>query len=84
MNRSRTELTAASLSLPQTSGRWQRLRSMEPGTLAGAPEGKSEDGQAHRCTCGSLLARLVASGVELKCRRCKRIVLLPFHTERPR
>jgi phage FluMu protein Com len=31
-----------------------------------------------------LLARLVASGVELKCRRCKRIVVLPFQTERAR
>ena len=25
-----------------------------------------------RCHCGNLLARLVADGVELKCRRCKR------------
>ena len=41
-----------------------------------------EDGAAHRCSCGSLLARLVAGGVELKCRRCKRIVLLPFSTGR--
>jgi len=30
------------------------------------------------------LARLVAGGVELKCRRCKRIVLLPFPLEPPR
>jgi hypothetical protein len=29
-----------------------------------------------RCVCGSLLARLTAQGVELKCRRCKRIVLV--------
>ncbi len=29
-----------------------------------------------RCGCGSLLARRVASGVELKCRRCKRTLLL--------
>lgn len=29
-----------------------------------------------RCVCGSLLARLTAAGVELKCRRCKRIVLV--------
>jgi hypothetical protein len=31
-----------------------------------------------RCSCGSLLARLVADGVELKCRRCKRHVVVPF------
>ena len=30
-----------------------------------------------RCTCGSLLARFVAGGVELKCRRCKRAVIVP-------
>ena len=31
-----------------------------------------------RCLCGSLLARLVTGGVELKCRRCKRTLLVPF------
>jgi len=31
-----------------------------------------------RCGCGSLLARLVEDGVELKCRRCKRQVVVPF------
>ena len=31
-----------------------------------------------RCDCGSLLARRVADGVELKCRRCKRTVVLPL------
>ena len=29
-----------------------------------------------RCSCGSLLARVVADGVELKCRRCKRQVII--------
>lgn len=29
-----------------------------------------------RCCCGSLLARFVPGGVELKCRRCKRTILL--------
>lgn len=31
-----------------------------------------------RCVCGSLLARITAEGVELKCRRCKRIVVVPW------
>ncbi len=31
-----------------------------------------------RCHCGSLLARLVPGGVELKCRRCKRTVVVPL------
>jgi hypothetical protein len=31
-----------------------------------------------RCGCGSLLARRVPGGVELKCRRCKRTVVVPL------
>lgn len=33
-------------------------------------------GQDLRCSCGSLLARLVKDTVELKCRRCKRILAI--------
>lgn len=33
--------------------------------------GTREEGDL-RCLCGSLLARLVPGGVELKCRRCHR------------
>jgi hypothetical protein len=35
------------------------------------------DGEV-RCLCGSLLARLVPDGVELKCRRCKRTAIVPL------
>lgn len=31
-----------------------------------------------RCDCGCLLARLVEGGVELKCRRCRRLVVVPL------
>ncbi|RMH09124.1 MAG: hypothetical protein D6704_01870 [Nitrospirae bacterium] len=31
-----------------------------------------------RCHCGQLVARLTPSGVELKCKRCKRLVLIPY------
>ena len=31
-----------------------------------------------RCLCGSLLARVTRAGVELKCRRCKRTLLVPL------
>jgi hypothetical protein len=34
-----------------------------------------------RCDCGSLLARVVGSHVELKCRRCKRIQRIPIESE---
>ncbi|AUX23110.1 hypothetical protein SOCEGT47_036290 [Sorangium cellulosum] len=33
---------------------------------------------ALRCDCGSMLARLVPGGIELKCRRCKRVVVVPL------
>jgi hypothetical protein len=39
------------------------------------PEGG--DGEV-RCLCGSLLARLVPGGVELKCRRCRRTRVVPL------
>ena len=42
---------------------------------AAAPQPQSAD---CRCPCGNLLARWVADGVELKCRRCKRVLLVPF------
>ena len=31
-----------------------------------------------RCECGQLMAKLRRNGIELKCKRCRRIVLLPF------
>lgn len=43
---------------------------------AGAP-----GGHGLRCLCGSLLARRIPGGVELKCRRCRRTVIVPFEPE---
>jgi len=31
-----------------------------------------------RCECGQLIAKVVGGGLELKCKRCKRIVIIPF------
>ncbi len=31
-----------------------------------------------RCECGQLIAKLRTDGVELKCKRCKRIVVIPY------
>ena len=31
-----------------------------------------------RCECGQLLAKVSGQGLELKCKRCKRIVVIPF------
>ncbi len=63
------------------TSRWQPMRQVDTASSerAGwAREEPVEDGQAHRCSCGSLLARLVPGGIELKCRRCKRIAVLAF------
>jgi len=49
-----------------------------------APDREACDPDGLRCHCGSLLARLVEGGVELKCRRCKRVVVIPLEDERPR
>jgi len=35
-----------------------------------------------RCSCGRLLARIADRGVELKCRRCKRTILVPWSARR--
>ncbi|WHZ26133.1 MAG: hypothetical protein OJF51_000928 [Nitrospira sp.] len=31
-----------------------------------------------RCECGQLIAKVCGQGLELKCKRCKRIVIIPF------
>lgn len=36
------------------------------------------DATEQRCECGNLLARLTPRGVEVKCRRCKRVVELAW------
>jgi hypothetical protein len=41
-----------------------------------SPQSNSEPERDLRCHCGSLMARLTARGIELKCRRCKRLVVL--------
>ena len=42
---------------------------------SGDPQGE-ECGDL-RCLCGSLVARWVPGGLELKCRRCKRRIFVP-------
>lgn len=31
-----------------------------------------------RCECGQLIAKVRGQALELKCKRCKRIVMIPF------
>ena len=41
-------------------------------------EASREDCGDVRCGCGALLAKLTAEGVELKCKRCKRVRIIPL------
>jgi hypothetical protein len=45
------------------------------------PSESCPEGEEARCVCGGLVARLVAEGVELKCRRCRRILVVPLLTD---
>jgi len=38
----------------------------------------SDDCGETRCECGQLIAKVRGQGLELKCKRCKRIVVIPF------
>lgn len=41
-------------------------------------EAAADKGTDARCHCRNLLARLTARGVEIKCRRCKRVHVVPL------
>jgi phage FluMu protein Com len=45
-------------------------------TKAPAPDAHHSD--ETRCECGQLIAKVRGQGLELKCKRCKRIVVIPF------
>ena len=46
------------------------------------PGESDTDTQQLRCHCGNLLACLVPGGVEIKCRRCKRRVVIALDANR--
>ncbi len=43
-----------------------------------SPMSHSADCGETRCECGQLIAKVRGQGLELKCKRCKRIVVIPF------
>jgi hypothetical protein len=51
-------------------------------TAAGSGGAGSGNARDARCSCGSLLARWLDNGVELKCRRCKRMVIVDVRARR--
>jgi phage FluMu protein Com len=40
--------------------------------------GRNTADEEARCECGQLIAKLQQGGIELKCKRCKRIVVIPL------
>lgn len=40
------------------------------------------DGHDIRCACGQLLARWTRNGLELKCKRCRRLLHITFESIR--
>jgi len=48
---------------------------MQKGVMAVFNQKSKSD--EHRCLCGSLLARVTHQGIELKCRKCKRLHVIP-------
>ncbi|WHZ22923.1 MAG: hypothetical protein OJF47_002035 [Nitrospira sp.] len=42
------------------------------------PMSPSSQSSETRCECGQLIAKVRGQGLELKCKRCKRIVVIPF------
>jgi hypothetical protein len=52
----------------------------KPLAMVGAisPSNHSADCSETRCECGQLIAKVRGQGLELKCKRCKRIVVIPF------
>ena len=47
-------------------------------TSATTTSNHSADCDETRCECGQLIAKVSGQGLELKCKRCKRIVVIPF------
>jgi phage FluMu protein Com len=47
-------------------------------TTIKAPSLEYDPTHETRCECGQLIAKVGGQGLELKCKRCKRIVVIPF------
>ena len=42
---------------------------------------KFADEHEIRCLCGNLVAKSVPGGIEIKCRRCKRFMVVPLSSQ---
>jgi hypothetical protein len=44
-----------------------------------APASEQSDAHDRRCGCGKLAARVTTQGVEIKCSRCKRVIIVSWN-----
>lgn len=63
---------------PEAACRAPRAADATPCAGDAAPRARAAHSDDCRCRCGSLVARIVPAGVEIKCRRCKRDLLVPW------
>lgn len=54
------------------------MKGMKGSTAAGSGLNVPAHGCEARCECGQLMAKLRGNGIELKCKRCRRLVVIPF------
>lgn len=47
--------------------------------MTGSSSQALADASETRCQCGQLIAKVKGRTLELKCKRCKRIVIIPFN-----
>ena len=59
------------------------MSTIKPSKSSFSREKVTVNAQEARCHCGHLVAKLRKEGVELKCKRCKRIVILPLDSQQP-
>jgi hypothetical protein len=53
-----------------------------PSNLSDAVCSEASNTNERRCECGKLLARTTRDGLELKCSRCRRVVVIPWQEVR--
>lgn len=59
----------------------ESTKTKDPGQAASRVHAPVEPGCRLDCVCGNLLARRVPGGIELKCRRCKRVTVVALTEE---
>jgi hypothetical protein len=57
----------------------EQSMSAERGKTKSAPTAERASAHDRRCGCGKLAARVTPQGVEIKCSRCKRVIIVSWN-----